>query len=532
MLMKVFLTVLTFLGSLSLLAQSTKVVGYRFEKFDAGQNRFVTEYTHMFDYSKSTPVLSWVTNQGDTLRRDIINIDPAAKPHDVLEILFHDSPVVHHDFLRDRGDQFAAILSKEEMERKNGKWITTSRSRGRQRLPFGYRYSNAYTLKSNCPGGSFDLTLEGSMEGDLWVTRNHVNIIDCATGGVSGQQREVTKFNAAGLRTSFEWFEKRNGVFVSGQKFETTYDSENRETGRITETPAEKAKYSTTYDDLGVGYNSKFLWINNAWEQVTRTLTETTEGQGRTTIVNTSQSLKNGVWITTSRTVHVFDQEKRKVGQRLEFLRNDAWVTAEHRSMRYHRGELPLERVTVFDNNEGSKVEFVYDNLDRVTETTLSECEGLGCEQGKFNPSFKAFYNHYNTSGKVDHWKSLAFEDNTWKKNDSIANVYNEEGLIQEMFYANYENNSKFRFKFEYDIVTGVEHDEKRITVYPNPAVDKVFISHPEEPYSVLVRNIQGQLIAQGENIRELDISEHPAGIYPVTIISPAGTYTTKLLKR
>ena len=84
----------------------------------------------------------------------------------------------------------------------------------------------------------------------------------------------------------------------------------------------------------------------------------------------------------------------------------------------------------------------------------------------------------------------------------------------------------------------GKEH----FTVYPNPTTSTATISFDQfaqgSKYEIRVTDIMGKIIMKqsaiansGQNIRQLDLSNYPSGIYIVTVISNEGTKTLKVYK-
>ncbi|SDY61515.1 aryl-sulfate sulfotransferase [Hymenobacter psychrophilus] len=62
------------------------------------------------------------------------------------------------------------------------------------------------------------------------------------------------------------------------------------------------------------------------------------------------------------------------------------------------------------------------------------------------------------------------------------------------------------------------------LTLYPNPAASRLTIEAPWPAYEVQVRNLTGQLLQQGPNLRQLLVAGWPAGIYVLSVQAPDGT--------
>ncbi len=68
---------------------------------------------------------------------------------------------------------------------------------------------------------------------------------------------------------------------------------------------------------------------------------------------------------------------------------------------------------------------------------------------------------------------------------------------------------------------------------FPNPAHDRIYISATAEPANIIIRTLEGKMLAQQKGVREADISNLPDGMYLVYITDDKGTllYVDKLVK-
>ena len=62
------------------------------------------------------------------------------------------------------------------------------------------------------------------------------------------------------------------------------------------------------------------------------------------------------------------------------------------------------------------------------------------------------------------------------------------------------------------------------LTLYPIPAASRLTIEAPWTTYEVQVRNLTGQLLQQGPNLRQLLVAGWSAGIYVLSVQAPDGT--------
>lgn len=78
-----------------------------------------------------------------------------------------------------------------------------------------------------------------------------------------------------------------------------------------------------------------------------------------------------------------------------------------------------------------------------------------------------------------------------------------------------------------------VQENQRSLMMYPNPAVDQVYIDIPESNWRGEIRNSQGklvQLLSPGQ--RSIDIGHLPAGLYLVSATGSSESYVSKLIVR
>ncbi len=71
------------------------------------------------------------------------------------------------------------------------------------------------------------------------------------------------------------------------------------------------------------------------------------------------------------------------------------------------------------------------------------------------------------------------------------------------------------------DIIAGI-HDLKlrSIIIYPNPAMDKIYIDQSENADRIVIMDVTGQTVMQAKHVHEIDISRLAEGFYTVVIYS------------
>lgn len=77
----------------------------------------------------------------------------------------------------------------------------------------------------------------------------------------------------------------------------------------------------------------------------------------------------------------------------------------------------------------------------------------------------------------------------------------------------------------------GVESFGSDIELYPNPAKDVLSISNIDNVGQVMIYNMQGQIVMNGEVSNNINISHLPKGMYIVKLISEQGSAVKKFIK-
>jgi len=128
---------------------------------------------------------------------------------------------------------------------------------------------------------------------------------------------------------------------------------------------------------------------------------------------------------------------------------------------------------------------------------------------------------------------------NSWSQQSLQSNVaFGAEGI-------NYCNGEDARQKliddYSWDITDGgldcatlglEDQNLFAISVYPNPAKDKLFIQGLSNPSKVSIYNVLGKLMLSERNSSELDLEELQSGIYIVKIVDQQKETTRKFIKK
>lgn len=135
--------------------------------------------------------------------------------------------------------------------------------------------------------------------------------------------------------------------------------------------------------------------------------------------------------------------------------------------------------------------------------TSLNAANGNSLNAAFGNDVFIATNNPNLTCIKVD---DVDYSTNNWSDIDATAS-------FSENCSLTLENESTME-----------------LTIYPNPATDKINISSNQEIASVLLFDINGQLIKQTTS-NSITVSELNPGIYLVQVTTPNGVVTKRIVK-
>jgi len=139
---------------------------------------------------------------------------------------------------------------------------------------------------------------------------------------------------------------------------------------------------------------------------------------------------------------------------------------------------------------------------------------------------------------KVTHHYQYIWTGSGWELDDEsidpaeteyrwYANNYFEVGSCSE-------NGKSVGFTFfKSSTLVGMEEPSKltEISIYPNPTSGWITIHCDEKPLRLKVRDIQGSIVSEGENINCMDLSCLPPGLYMLEIYSKSGVSVNKIIK-
>jgi hypothetical protein len=134
----------------------------------------------------------------------------------------------------------------------------------------------------------------------------------------------------------------------------------------------------------------------------------------------------------------------------------------------------------------------------------------------------------------LDYYIYWKFTNGTWDEIDSLANAYDTDGNLLEIYSQQFASDTRSRYRFNYrqNITTGIEPDASSpIAVYPNPTDGKLTIETHLINYTAHIYSVNGNLVGNFADAGEIDISGLTAGMYILLIESPGQNYWEKIIK-
>ncbi len=131
-------------------------------------------------------------------------------------------------------------------------------------------------------------------------------------------------------------------------------------------------------------------------------------------------------------------------------------------------------------------------------------------------------------------WTALEFIDGSGNSNRlNSYNYMDKSPLLSSNYYR--LKQVDFDGKFDYSSIVMVEFDSKEkniISLYPNPANEKIFINNVnQESYMVEISNQIGEIVMKQEVNSSIDISNLQSGIYFIKILSLTGSSLHRIIK-
>jgi hypothetical protein len=513
-------------------------LGYKFQKWDKDIQVFVTELSSDLTFSDAYNFKALLLKGNEPFQIDEVTMASDFKNADILDFLL--SGIENRNLLRPVSGTFTGSFLQLVTQKKTGTDFITIRSASdRQSMPFGYVYSNNLHLDvCNNAGFTWEYASQGARDGDLWAVETFITQRNCQSNSVVQEWKEMIKLDARRNRVEDTEYIKQNGVFIIQTNFKFEYDDQDREKSFIS--VLENKKYEFEYDDYAEALTSQFIWNGTEWIQTRRTVKEVSTDAGKTTVTYTFQKLDNG-WNDIYRYVNLFDGQKRAIMSSLEYYSATThhWEMDNFTRIKYANDKI-IEHEYYYGGS-GSKTVSEYDSKNNLIHSQGFECNGKdNCVQGIYDTTgapgvvLPKYDFVFAPSGKLDYQVISNFRDGTWQHTDSIANVYDNDGDLIEVFYQHFPTDERTRYTISYkqDITTSIEETQANsVTLYPNPVTDKFAVKTAFTHYEISLYDLKGNFLSHYRDVKEIDISSQPPGMYILFIDSPGRHDRQKIVK-
>lgn len=229
----------------------------------------------------------------------------------------------------------------------------------------------------------------------------------------------------------------------------------------------------------------------------------------------------------------------------------------------------------VYKNNQWElslKTIYTYDNNSRVVTSVTDYDGGSG-----ITPSNKDSFGYTGTANQYTHYSTYKWDiaDNEWVPEEMQTYVLNTAGMIDTYYINEWDGSSwdttemdiytykdglmvrtngynytgggvfsstpydQMDYYFEEYYTSGIDvagKTDMEVVLYPNPAVDRLFVEGRLENYSISVLNGAGQVIYTERNLngnKEIPTGAYPQGTYWVNIKDAEGRiYTEEFIKQ
>ena len=201
----------------------------------------------------------------------------------------------------------------------------------------------------------------------------------------------------------------------------------------------------------------------------------------------------------------------------------------------FHKPNLP-KKMHVYSDMNGEKELFVvshfsYDDKDRLTSSLDSSFYG-----GVFQPAQQYRIVYKGNSTQID---SIIFTHLYFKFTDISKLEYGKNGKVKTIFKLSRDNNEPFKLINRYEFSSGITGlntigiERIKISLFPNPTSDKIFIDSKENIKQIEVFDLNGKrLLSKEENrIEQIDLSELTTGVYLLKAKSDLGFAQAKIVK-
>jgi Secretion system C-terminal sorting domain len=521
---------------------------YTHQKWDQNTQTYKTDLTTRLEFSSSGDFKAYSTEGNNVVRIDEVAMASDFKNADILDFLL---PTERRNLLKSLEGGFSGSFLKSVTQKKIGNnFIIVNSAEGREEFPFpysyyNYRYSDTFYLDICKPNtGTWEHTSRGKIEEGLWVMEIFVAQKNCQTNAIVREWREIMKFDARGNLVEMIDFLKQNDVFELIDHFKYGFDDQNRELGYEDVFKNEKTQFE--YDEFEGILFSRFSKNGMEWIQTSRTIRGMTTAADETIITYTYQRKVNDQWIDVYRYVNQYNEQKQLLMSSLEYYNSTTQLwDMDHFFRRKLDGD-KVKEYEFYSGNSGSKEVYEFDSEGNRTQYVIYTCDNKNnCFQGIYESNsirveaglkYDEVYDYALPGiGTVDYQRTWSYTNGEWSKLDSTANVYDIDGDLVEVYNQRFSTNERERHQISYrSSVTTAVNDEiatPLIAVYPNPIRDKFTLKTTLTDYTVRIYDLKGNPLGKYADVKEIDMSAQPPGMYILFVESREGQQRLKISK-
>lgn len=254
------------------------------------------------------------------------------------------------------------------------------------------------------------------------------------------------------------------------------------------------------------------------------------------TVVNQQWDSATQGWVNSSNTIWAYNSNDQILLTSSQIWTGSAWQNVTKTSYTYN-GQSQLasslqQGWSVATNAWVDNVQTSYTN-DSVGNATQSVSQYYNPVLGTWVLS-QRHTNTYNTDNTISHNLVEANNSGVWV-NSSQTNSFYENGKITEAITDMWINNvwSPYnRVTYLYNALGIKEQNISKVSVYPNPATDKIYVSAPETFKSVAVYGIDGKKHNLEASNNSVDVSSLSAGTYILLAETDKETGKVKFIKK
>lgn len=509
-------------------------LGYTHTRWASELNSFQIDQRKIIAFSNREVFKLYTVKEADTATIDEVIMAPDFSSGDILDLLLAEQ----NAFLRPATGRFYEKYLEWATYEKIDENFVTMRSL-KERKPFFSRsmVSSAFYVIRNCNfNGFFEQISTGRQENNLWLSESIIVQKDCKTNALINESKWTYSLNADIQRVEEKYYTKENDAYRLDSHSKWEYNDQKLEKTYIS--VLENKKYEFEYDEFNGMLVSSFNWNGIEWVQNARTIREITPGPDKMIVLYTYQTLVNDNWkILYNETRHL-DSQNRQIFYSSEYYNRDTQQLTEGYYFKNKFDNDHLVKESEYFNSingKGQKAIYVYDDKDGIVQIETQLCASpADCLNGLYQPDSKVEYSR-GVIDSLDYQKSSTYTDGNWRKSDSLANLYDKDGDLIEMYTENFALNKKERIRFNYkqDLVTGLREEEPiNLTFYPNPTDGALIIETQLSSYTLSLYDLNGRLLGSYLNPGAIDMAIQPPGMYLILIEANGKLHRQKVIRR